>query len=168
VGANHGSFRPQTRAAPTFVLPHKGGGAIGEQGEQLHPARIDPGERLVGASRQAGDGPVEALGRPGDGDAGGAVETKDVENVLRLRKAEELFEAAGELEALLERLGAVGLVKERHFAFEPGALLVEVEELPQTGDRPAIGFRSARVELRNHRGDAKARRSQCLPSPCRR
>src|SRR3954454_369180 len=49
--------------------------------EQLHPARIDPSERLV-RGRQAGPVLIISLGPARDGDAAFAVATEDIENVL--------------------------------------------------------------------------------------
>ena len=69
------------------------------QREQFHPAGIDPGECLVGA-RQAGDGPVKALGPARDRDAGGGVGAENGEDVIGLRLSQELLEARREFEAL--------------------------------------------------------------------
>ncbi|MFL6725012.1 MAG: hypothetical protein ACJ8FS_00680 [Sphingomicrobium sp.] len=57
---------------------------------------------LSGLPGKARDGPVEALGRARDGDAGFGVGAENVEDVLRLWAAEKLLQAGGVFEALFE------------------------------------------------------------------
>jgi hypothetical protein len=130
-----GTSKRRSRRPPPHSTPfRKERGAIGQQREQLHPARIDTGERLVRGRGQARDGPVGALGPARDGDAGGAVEAEAVEDVLRLRAAEELLEAGGVFEALFEGFGAVRGIQQVGFAFHPCALLLSLKKLAQTFD----------------------------------
>ena len=117
------------------------GGVVRQKREQLHPARIDAGERLVVGRGQAGHGPVIALGPPPDRDAGRAVEAENVEDVVSLRAAEELLKAGDVFEAIFERFRTLVGVGQVRRAFDPGTLLVRTQELAQTlGDadsRPA-------------------------------
>jgi hypothetical protein len=76
------------------------------------------------------------------GAAGRGVGAEDVEDVLRLRPAEQLLEAGGIFEALFEGLLSglrrlVG-VRQGRFAFEPGALLLGSQEVAQAFDALAL------------------------------
>ena len=100
------------------------------QGEQLHPAGVDLDQWPVGARRQAGHRPVEALGRARERDAGFAVEAEDVEDVLSLPAAEEFLEAAGIFEPLFKGVGVSALAVLRCcFVLYPRALLLVLEKL---------------------------------------
>ena len=124
--------------------------SIRQQREQLHPARIDPGEGLVGGRGEAGDGPVEPLRRARDGDAAGGVEAEDREDLRRLRAAEEFLEAGGVFEAVLEEFGARG-VGEDGSAVDPGDLLLEVEELSQAFEAASVRWIFGHSDCGKHR-----------------
>ena len=106
--------------------------AVRQQREQLHPARIDPDERLVGGRRQAGDRPIVTLGCARDGNAGLGVGLEDLEDVLRLRPAKQLLEPRDIFESLFEGFRAFIGVGQVRSAFHPSALLLGDEELAQT------------------------------------
>lgn len=89
-----------------------------------------------------------------DGDAGFAVETEEFEDVLSLRPAQQPLEAGGVFEPLFEGFLALVGIAGRGFAFEPGALLLGVEELPEA-------FRLARA--RTHPSPFPGRAGARLP-----
>ena len=76
--------------------------AVRQQREQLHPARVDSGERLVRGRGQAGDRPVMALGPARNGDAAFAVDPEDFENLVGVRTPQQLLEPVGIFEPQFE------------------------------------------------------------------
>src|SRR5689334_18933216 len=66
-----------------------------------------------------------------DGEAGFAVETEEFEDVLSLRPAQQPLKAGGVFEPVFEGFGALVGIQQDDSAFEPGALLLGVEELPE-------------------------------------
>jgi hypothetical protein len=59
--------------------------------ERESPARIDANERLARSRRQTGNRPVVPLGPAGDRDAVAAVAPKNLQNLWRLRPAQQLL-----------------------------------------------------------------------------
>jgi len=73
--------------------------AVRIEREKLHPVRIDADERLARGRRQAGDRPVVPLGLARDRDAVAAVAPENLQDLLRLRPAEQLLKPRDVLEA---------------------------------------------------------------------
>jgi hypothetical protein len=75
---------------------------------------------------------VITLGRPGDGYAGFAVEFENLKHFPRLRPAKQLLEPRDIFEPLLEGFQALVGVGQIYLAVHPTALLLAIQELPQT------------------------------------
>ena len=111
--------------------------AVRIQREKFHPARIDADKRLARSRRQAGNRPVVPLGLAWDRDAVAAVAPENLQNLLRLRPAEQLLKPRDVLETQFRELRAlVGVAQDRP-ALHPIALLLEIQELAKTSSAPA-------------------------------
>src|SRR5205823_504941 len=126
-----GEIRKMHQEFRTDALP------VRIQREKLHPVRIDAGERLARGRRQAGDRPVAPLGLARDRDAVAAVALENLQDLLRLRPAEQLLKPRDVLEAQFRELRAlVGVAQDRP-ALHPIALLLEIQESAKTSSAPA-------------------------------
>src|SRR5688500_8522597 len=101
--------------------------------EKLHPARIDADERLARGRGQAGDRPVVPLGLARDRDAVAAVAPENLQDLLRLRPAEQLLEPRDIFETQFRGFRALVDVAQDRLALHPIALLLYIQESEQTG-----------------------------------
>src|SRR5512135_2725300 len=98
--------------------------AVRKDREQLHPARINPDERLVRGRWQARNRPIVTLGPTRDRDTMFAIGPENLQNLLRLRPAKQLLKPRNIFESLFQGLGSLVDIGEACLAFEPGALLL--------------------------------------------
>src|SRR5919106_2210262 len=106
--------------------------AVSIEREQLHPARIDANERLARSRRQTGNRPVMPLGPARDRDAVAAVAPENLQDLLRLRPAQQLLKPRDVFETQFQGLRALVDVGRDRLALHPIALLLEIQESAQT------------------------------------
>src|SRR5215216_2364879 len=117
--------------------------ALRIQREKFHPARIDADERLARGRRQAGNRPVVALRLARDRDALAAVAPENLQDLSRLRPAEQLLKARDVLETQFRGIRTLDGIMQDRLALQPIALLPEIQKSAQTGS--ALGTSRAHI-----------------------